>query len=182
MTIRLRPLLLPASAVLVVPSITTGTMSRRSVSEPAAAYPSNPADDTITCLGRISPDDGVIKISARSLSGQPSLVSQLLVKQGDLVRRGQVLAVLDSHDQLEAVWRAATARTQVAERRLAQVKAGAKPADVSAQTAEISRLESELSNAHTEFGRYQLLRESAVISPSEFDARKLAVDAKTQEL
>jgi HlyD family secretion protein len=179
---RLRPLLLLAGAMLLAVSLVAAIVASRSVSAPAALLPSNPADDSITCLGRISPDDGVIRISARSISGQPSLVSELLVKQGDRVKRGQVLAILNSRNQLEAGWRAALAQMHVAERRLAQVKAGVKQADLSAQSAVIARLESELSNARTEFGRYQMLRESAAISPAEFDAKKLAVDAKAHEL
>lgn len=178
---RLRPLVL-AGVMLLAISLLAAIISTRFTSAPAAPLPSKPADDSIACLGRISPDGDVIRVSARSISGQPSLVSELLVKEGDYVKRGQVLAVLNSRDQLEAGWRAAVARMQVAARRLAQVKAGVKPADLSAQSAEIARLESELRNEETEFRRYQKLQEAAVISAAEYDAKKLAVDAKAQHL
>ena len=180
-TRRLRPLLLLAGAAILAVSLAAAFISTRSATAPAAIA-SKPADDSITCLGRISPDGDVIRVSARSISGQPSLVSELLVAEGDDVKRGQVLAVLNSRDQLDAAWRAATARQQVAERRLAQVKAGVKPADLAAQSAEIARLESELVNTETDFRRSKMLQESAVISAAEFDMKKLAVDAKAQQL
>lgn len=182
MTSRLRPLLLIVGATVLVLSLVAAFVSMRSGSAPVAAVVSDPANDSITCLGRISPDGDVIRISARSISGQPSLVSKLFVREGDQVKRGQVLAVLNSREQLEAAWRAAEARTQVAARRLAQVKAGVKPSDLSAQSAEIARLEAELTNAKNELTRYQKLEQAAVISTAEFDLKKLEVDARTHHL
>jgi HlyD family secretion protein len=183
MTIKaLRPLLLLVGATVLVVSLAAVYLSSRSNASAITPVASNPKDDSITCLGRISPDGDVIRLSARSISGQPSLVSELLVKEGDLIKRGQVVAVLNSRDQLEASWRASEARVQVAQRRLAQVNAGVKPAELTAQEAEIARLESELNTAQTEYKRYQALEKAAVISGAEYDQKKLEVDAKTQLL
>jgi len=41
----------------------------------------------VACLGRIEPEDGVRVIGARSLSGQPSLVGEVEVREGDFVRQ-----------------------------------------------------------------------------------------------
>lgn len=54
--------------------------------------------DTITCLGRIEPLDGVRVLAGPSGSGSASVLTELHVKEGDWVEPGQVLAVLD--DQL----------------------------------------------------------------------------------
>jgi HlyD family secretion protein len=55
--------------------------------------------DTITCLGRIEPLDGVRVLAGPSGSnGAGAVISELRVKEGDWVENGQVLAVLD--DQL----------------------------------------------------------------------------------
>ena len=124
--------LLAGVALLAISLAVAFNSSWFSPAPPHHSHPT-PADDFITSLGRISPDGDVIRISARSISGQPSLVSELLVKEGDAVKRGEVLAVLNSREQLEAGWRAAEARMRVAERRLAQVKAGVKPADLAVQ-------------------------------------------------
>src|SRR5436190_19329612 len=45
----------------------------------------------VACLGHIEPEDGTIRLGARSLSGQPSIVSELRVREGDVVRTGQVI-------------------------------------------------------------------------------------------
>ncbi len=55
--------------------------------------------DTITCLGRIEPLDGVRVLAGPSgFSGAGAVISELRVKEGDWVENAQVLAVLD--DQL----------------------------------------------------------------------------------
>src|SRR5262245_53130344 len=69
----------------------------------------------VSCLGHIEPEDGTVRLGARSLSGQPSIVSSLLVKEGDTIRAGQVIAILNSNQQLEATMRQAEANVRVAE-------------------------------------------------------------------
>ena len=105
---------------------------------------------SVVSLGRIEPEDGIITLSARSLMGQPSLVSELRVKEGDYVQRGQVLAILDSSAQLEGAWREAEGRLGLAQTQLEQVEAGAKTGDLAAQAAEIERTKAELANAENE--------------------------------
>lgn len=55
--------------------------------------------DSITCLGRVEPLDGVRVLAGPSgSSGAGAVIAELRVKEGDWVEKGQVLAVLD--DQL----------------------------------------------------------------------------------
>jgi HlyD family secretion protein len=54
--------------------------------------------DTITCLGRIEPRDGVRVLAGPSGGGVGVVISELRVKEGEWVEKDQVLAVLD--DQL----------------------------------------------------------------------------------
>jgi HlyD family secretion protein len=136
----------------------------------------------VSSLGRIQPEDGIVTVGARSLSGQPSLVGRLNVKEGDYVNAGQVLAVLDSLPQLEAALRQTEARAKVADARLKQVKAGANPADVAAQQAEIARLEVELANAKTTYARTEKLFKNAAATQPALERDQLAVEAITQRI
>jgi len=70
------------------------------------------------------------------------------------------LAVLDCRRQLETALRDLDARVNVAQERLALVRAGAKKADLDAQRAEVARLEAALANARAEADRYEELTES----------------------
>ena len=96
---------------------------------------------SVTALGRLEPQGEVIKIAA-STSG--SRVAQLLVKQGDLVKKGQVIAVLDSRDRLQAELEQAKEQVKVNQSKLAQVKAGAKTGEIGAQQSTIQRIEAQL--------------------------------------
>lgn len=138
--------------------------------------------DALACLGRILPEDGVVRISARSLSGQPSIVQTLLVKEGDAVRSGQVVALLDSRPQLEAAWKAADARIQVARDRVLQVKAGARAGDLQAVRADVARLEAELADAQRDEARYRQLFTDTVVSRAELDGRLLRTASTVQLL
>jgi HlyD family secretion protein len=133
------------------------------------------ATAAIGALGHIEAGDGIARIAARSLSGQASIVKVLYVKEGDTVKAGQEVAELDSRDQLAATERQAAARVEVAKRRLAQVQAGPKPADVAAQQADIARLESQLTNAQSELARYEKLGEN--VTAVELDRLRYQVTA-----
>ena len=54
----------------------------------------------VTSLGRIEPNGGIIELAGPS--GSSAVISQLNVKEGDQVTRGQVLAVLDSYAKRKA--------------------------------------------------------------------------------
>jgi HlyD family secretion protein len=98
----------------------------------------------VTALGRLEPFGEVIKISAPSTQGGKGTLAQLLVKEGDKVIRGQVIAILDNRQRLEASFAKAQEDVKVSQSNLSKVKAGAKQGEIGAQKAEIARLESQL--------------------------------------
>ncbi|HMK29174.1 MAG TPA: HlyD family efflux transporter periplasmic adaptor subunit [Terriglobales bacterium] len=136
----------------------------------------------VGCLGRIEPTDGVLKMTGGYLDGRPQRVSELDVKEGDQVRAGQLLVVLDGKDQLETAVHLADARVDLARTRLAQVKAGSRPSDIAAQKAQVAELKASLQNARTEYQRYQRLHEKTDVSAAELDSRRLAVETTEEKL
>jgi len=144
--------------------------------------PSAPQPSGISCLGHIEPRDGILRISARSISGQPSIVGKLNVREGDWVKAGQVVAVLDSRDQLEAAVHDLEARERVAEERVAQVKAGAKQADVAAQKAEIARQEAVVANARAQSDLCEQLFKKQAATAVEMEQKHTLLETSTQML
>ena len=153
----------------------------------------------VTALGRIQPQGEIIRLSPpSSLSGVR--VEKLLVKEGDRVRRGQVLAWLENYARSKAAIEQAADKVQVAQAKLAQVKAGAKTGEidaqkaaiaqlqsqlkgeVTAQQATIARLQAELENAQTENNRYQQLYQQGAISASIADSKRLQTNTLQQQL
>jgi len=148
---------------------------------------------TVTALGRLEPQGEVIKLSAPT-SGNGNRVDQLLVQAGDRVQAGQVIAILDSQERLQAAYEQAQEEVIVARASLAITQAGAKQGEIDAQRAEIARLAaqrqgdieaqlatvarltSELQNAETEFTRYESLYQQGAISNSARDSKRLALD------
>ncbi len=102
-----------------------------------------PVVKTVTALGRLEPNGEVIKLSATT-STEGSLLQKLLVKEGDRVQAGQVIAIMDSRDRLQASLVEAQQQVQVAKSNLDQVKAGAKQGEIGAKQAAVSRLQVEL--------------------------------------
>ncbi|WP_017655559.1 biotin/lipoyl-binding protein [Fortiea contorta] len=105
--------------------------------------PAQPVVKTVTALGRLEPKEEVIRLSAPN-AGEGNLVQQLLVKESDRVKIGQIIAIMDGRDRLQASMNEAQRQMQVAQSRLAQVKAGAKQGEIGARQATINRLQVEL--------------------------------------
>ena len=146
----------------------------------AAAPVSAPAG--VACLGHIEPKNGVLRVAAPYVESHPALIRQLLVKQGDRVKQGQVLAVLEGRAKLEAAAAESDDQALVASRRLDQVKAGAKPEDRSAQQAEVARLEAAAANAQREYQRYQKLYQTHDVTAADLDDKHTAVETTQSEL
>jgi HlyD family secretion protein len=191
--------------VAIAGALTVGSLGtyvilqQRSPATPPPAAASQPVIATITALGRLEPQGEMIKVAA-PMSGSDSRVDLLQVKAGDRVRRGQVIAVLNSRDRLQAALLQAQQQVRVAETKLAQVKAGAKSGDIAAQRSEIARLEAErtgnidaqsaavarleaeVQNAQIEYQRYAGLYNSGAISASERDSKHLTLKTAQRQL
>ncbi len=159
--------------------------------------PLRPVVKAVTALGRLEPQGEVIQLAASTQGGR---LQQLLVKVGDQVQKGQVIAVLDTHDRLQAALNQAKRRVTVAQTRLAQVEAGAKTGEINAQRATIARisvqqredvaaksaivrrLEAEVRNAQLEYQRYESLYQQGAVSASLRDNKKLAYEVTLQQL
>jgi HlyD family secretion protein len=105
-----------------------------------------PEIKTVTALGRLEPSGEVIQISAPS-SNQGDRLEELLVKEGDNVVQGQIMAILDNRDRATAQLKQAEEKVRVAQAKVTQIKAGAKQGEIKAQEATIERLLSELRGA-----------------------------------
>ncbi len=157
---------------------------------------------TVTALGRLEPKGQVIKLSApaSSAGGSGSRVEQLLVKEGDRVKAGQAIAILDSRNRLQAAVKEAEEQVKVAQTKLAQILAGAKPGeiqaqqatigrleaqrqgDIESQAATVARLEAQVQNAQAEDNRYQMLYRAGAISASERDSKRLTLETAQKSL
>ena len=154
---------------------------------------------TVTALGRLEPQGEIVKLAAAT-STQENRISKLLVKEGDRVKSGQVIAILASRDRLQAALNQAQRDVQVVQARLAQVEAGAKTGAVGAQQAEITRLganqsaaiasqranverlAAEVQNAQIEAQRYQSLYAQGAISNSQRDSKQLVLATAQRSL
>ncbi|MEM8502013.1 MAG: ABC exporter membrane fusion protein [Cyanobacteria bacterium P01_D01_bin.1] len=154
---------------------------------------------TVTALGALEPAGELINVTPPT-SVQESRIGELLVEEGDLVAAGQVIAVLDNLDRLQAALQKAEQQVEIARAKQAQVEAGAKSGEIQAQLAEISRLEAgrtgdiatqqatiarieaEVNNARADFERYESLYQRGGISASERDARRLTFTTAEQRL
>jgi HlyD family secretion protein len=126
--------------------------------------------------GRIEPEDGVVLVAAPYSDARPSIVRDLRVTEGDVVRAGQIIAVLDNWSTLDKALRQREADLEVARRRLVQLKAGAKPADLEAQRVEVKRWESEYQIALSDHQRHEKLYADKVISHAELDQKRLVTE------
>jgi HlyD family secretion protein len=111
--------------------------------KPEVETPIQPVVKTVTALGRLEPNGEVIKLSAPT-ANEGNRVEQLLVKEGDRIKVGQVIAIMDSRDRLQASLGEAQRQVEVAKSRLNQVKAGAKQGEIGARQATVNRLQVEL--------------------------------------
>ncbi|MFN5871119.1 MAG: biotin/lipoyl-binding protein, partial [Aphanizomenon sp.] len=91
-----------------------------------------PVPSTISAIGRLEPKGEIIKLAAPAGLSGGSRVQQLLVREGQRIQQGQLVAILDSRDTSMAVVEEAKAKLQESRANLAQISAGP-PRDAQAQ-------------------------------------------------
>ncbi|WP_088894707.1 HlyD family efflux transporter periplasmic adaptor subunit [Leptolyngbya ohadii] len=140
----------------------------------------------VAALGRIEPESSIIKVSVANASD--SRVDRLLVKEGDRVQAGQVIAILQGLEKQQAAVIEAENNVAIERAKLRQTQAGSGNASqIRAQEAAIAQLQAELStdraakqaslgeaeaelqNAKQTYDRYRQLFEQGAISAAALD-------------
>lgn len=173
--------------------------SYRSAQRSSIVVAAAPTVKTVSALGRLEPEGEVIQVFAPT-SVEGARVERLQVTHGQRIRKGEVIAVLDTYERRLAALQEAQEQVRVAQAQLNQVEAGAKSGqiraqervvdrqqvelqtEIRAQAATISRLQAELQNAELEANRYQGLYREGAVSASLRDSKQLTADTVRQQL
>jgi HlyD family secretion protein len=154
-----------------------------------------PEQVKVAALGRVEPAGGVVNVAA----SESGVISQLLVKEGDRVTKGQILAYLDLYDvrqaerdyaasqlaeaeqSLQAQLDLGEARVREANTRVAQVDLP-EAQSMRAQQAEIRDLQAQLNLARTDLARFERLASQGAIAQQELDGQIAQVDQIQQQI
>ncbi|MDM9385293.1 HlyD family efflux transporter periplasmic adaptor subunit [Chlorogloeopsis sp. ULAP01] len=160
-------------AIACVGLITTYVITQKETAKVTPTPTPSLAEQTkVTALGRLEPKGEVIKLSVAN--AQDSRVDKLLVNEGDKVKAGQVIAILQGMDKKQAALAEAKQYLAVQRAKLAQLKAGeAKTAEIAAQEANIARIEAQL--------RTQTAEKQAAIARAKAELRNAEIDYKRYE-
>lgn len=107
---------------------------------PPPTTPQAPLPAQVSAIGRLQPESEILQLAA-PLALDGDRVAELTVKEGDRVKKDQIIAILDSRDRLAQEVRQAEEHRNLAQAKLDQVKAGAKVGEVQAQRSTIERLQ-----------------------------------------
>ncbi|MCW5553926.1 MAG: efflux RND transporter periplasmic adaptor subunit [Verrucomicrobiae bacterium] len=124
----------------------------------------------LVCVGRVEPVDGEVDVSAQ-MAG--TLVS-VSVKEGERVEAGALLATVDARRE--------KAQLELAEARLARVRAGFGAEEIAATAAQRDALAAELVFAESELARARKLKTERVLSDDVLEARQQRVDSLKKQV
>ena len=186
--------LIPAIALAVAAlGVSTWVVMSRTSSPPQTAPTSATSTKeqtrAISALGRLEPQGEVVKVASPSTLGSSRII-KLMVKEGDLVKQGQVIAILDSYDRSVATLRQSQGQAQESDRNLAKVRAGAKNGEIVAQQGNVlaaasniksteantARIQAELEIAVRDYNRFLQVYKEGAISQTVLDTYRLRVE------
>src|SRR5580693_2316604 len=158
-------LLIALAAFTLAISLTlVSVRSRAANNAKTVAAQAIPAPFLVAGPGRVEPLSESIQIGSE-LSGK---IKSVNVEEGDTVRKGQVLAVLQNDDYRAEVL-SAQAQVLAKEASLRKVVNGARTQERSEALSTVRRAEAVMNNARSEMDRRQKLFDAGVISRDEFE-------------
>jgi len=141
---------------------------------PVAAYPNQ--------VGAV----GLVEAASENISVSvpvPGLVTSVLVKAGDNVRKGQVLFVLDDRDlRAELALRQSTA--ELAETKLKRLESSPRPEEIPPAEARVREAQAQLADTETQLRMMEAVKDKRAIRDEDLQKRRRAVDtaqARVQE-
>ncbi len=131
-----------------------------------------PAIEKVVSLGRLEPEGEVIEVAGPNGSGD-ARIAALKVDVGDQVEAGQILAVLDNHDQLHTQLVVAQKQVDQARVRLQQSRLIASTTYAQLR-ANLEAVQSQRETFRAELRRHEQLRKNNASSLQEYEATLLA--------
>lgn len=152
--------------------------SRASNASPDAANKqANRETVLLACPGRVEGASEVINVGA----GADGVIAEIHVFEGQAVRAGDVLAVIDRRD-LNADLSAARAQAEGARQARARIIRGSRDEERRQAEAEVSALQAMLKQDQLRYDRYQKLYQQGVISEDQRDEAKKNLDVAEANL
>lgn len=108
-------------------------------------------------------------------------IDRLLVREGDRVHKGQLLARLDS-ERMRAEVDAAEARVASRQAALARLEAGSRPEEIRRARAEVAAAKARLVDAQATQQRFETLYQRRAVSKQALDSAVAALDTARAEL
>ena len=150
--------------IILLITVTTVSVRLRAANQTKISMPSRPQEARIAGPGRVEPISEDIQIGSE-LSGKLKSVS---VEEGDRVRKGQILALLENADYAAEVL-SARADLRAKQAALRKVVNGARSQERSEALASVHAAQAVMDNARVEVERRQKLGQAGVISEEELD-------------
>ncbi len=165
-----KPALIGAGSLLV---LVIGVLVADSFSTPrhtpALAWPRT---GDVVARGRVDVPTQIATVNASTSVATP-VVAHIFVKEGDVVKAGQVIATLENHDLAKTALQEAEARLALSRIKLAAVNGPAREADIHAKEAAVQAATAKLHLSQSRAHRANLLRRRNVVSAATQEARDL---------
>jgi ABC exporter DevB family membrane fusion protein len=106
----------------------------------------------------------------------PGKIEKILVREGELVKEGQLLAQFEARELTAQVGVAKTAAL-VAQAALAEAEAGPRPREIAAAEEELHDAEAQLTKADADWQRFQRLRTEGVVATADWEQVRQRLDS-----
>jgi len=150
------------------------------VHRPASTKAPSIEKDIVVALGRLVPKGEVLTLATAS-GVRDARVQKLKVREGDKVRSGQILAVLDNEARLKATVAAARSTVELREASLAQTRASTLASRRESQAA-LARAQATALQARQDYERTKGLFNRRVVSKSTYDQKLTTARAADEEV
>ncbi|MBK7928879.1 MAG: biotin/lipoyl-binding protein [Bryobacterales bacterium] len=160
-----------------MPSPACATCSPSTRSSPPSPRRPAPSTTARSAPSACQPASETISISV----AVPGLVTQVAVKAGDHVRKGQTLFTLDDRD-LRAELALRASNTQLAESRLQRLRSAPRPEDIPPAEARVREAEALLRDAQVQLDLIAGVRDKRAVRKEEVERREKALEAAQARL
>ncbi|MFN7086665.1 MAG: HlyD family secretion protein [Burkholderiales bacterium] len=158
-----------AIAALAVVAAAAGAYVFLRQDRPPPAPPPAAVHAQVAAEGRVTAMPGFdVHVGTGELNGK---IERILVREGDRVEQGEVIAILQNED-LKARVRQAERELAVAQARLREVRAGARQEEILAAAAALEGATAAMEEAQRLLERYRGLREQGMVSQAAFDEKE----------